>query len=32
LFLIVIDGLPESANNHLKLKMNKGTMLNRRRG
>lgn len=32
LFLISIDTLPESANNHLKVRMNKGTFSNRRRG
>jgi len=32
LFQIVTDGLPESANNYLKIKMNKGTFSKRRRG
>lgn len=32
LFLIVTDGLPENANNHLKIKMIKGTFSKRRRG
>ena len=32
LFQISTDTLPESANNHLKIKLNKGTFLNRRRG
>ena len=32
LFQIVTDGLPESANSHLKLKMTKGTFSKRRRG
>ena len=32
LFLISIDTLPESANSHLKVKMNKGTFSSRRRG
>ena len=32
LFQISIDSLPESANSHLKIKMNKGTFSSRRRG
>jgi len=32
LFQISTDSLPESANDHLKIKMNKGTFSNRRRG
>ena len=32
LFQISIDSLPESANSHLKIKMNKGTYTSRRRG